>query len=219
MLEIIYTYREAFLKGLSVTVSLSSITWSVGLVFGSILGFLAAKWPKSWGRIIRSFSFFLSSVPIIVLLFWLHYPAQQIIGVIIHPFYTSVFVLSLVNIFTIETIVCGGIESVPHEFYDAGKVTGLSRFNIAIRIEFPLVLRNILSPILVSQVVMLHMTLFASLISVDELLRMSQRINSQIYKPVEIYTALGLFFLLVSLPLNGFAIILKKKFGRDFSAR
>ena len=154
-----------------------------------------------------------------VLLFWLHYPAQQILGVVIHPFYTAALVLSLVNMLGVEMIVRGAIEAVPSEFRDAGRVSGLSRRTIIFRIDLPLILRHVLSPLLVSQVVMLHMTLFASLISVDELLRMAQRINSQVYKPVEIYTALGLFFLIVSLPINGIALILKQKFGRDFSER
>ena len=64
---------------------------------------------------------------------------------------------------------------------------------------------------------MLHTTLFASLISVEEIFRVAQRINAQIYRPVEIYTALGVFFLAVSLPVNGFAFWLKHKFTRDMS--
>lgn len=66
---------------------------------------------------------------------------------------------------------------------------------------------------------MLHTTLFASLISVEEIFRVAQRINAKIYKPVEIYTALGVFFLLVCLPLNGFALGLKKRYGRNLSER
>jgi ABC-type amino acid transport system permease subunit len=219
MFEIIVTYKEAFLKGLSVTLALAAITWGVGLTFGSILGFLSAHWSKSWGVAIRGVSFLLSGIPILVLLFWLHYPAQQILGVVVNPFYTAALVLSLVNVFGVEMIVRGAIEAVPREFRDAGRVSGLSGRTIIFRIDLPLILRHVLSPLLVSQVVMLHMTLFASLISVEELLRMAQRINSQIYKPVEIYTALGLFFLIVSLPVNGFALYLKQKFGRDFSER
>lgn len=219
MIEIIVTYKEAFLKGLCVTLALAAITWGVGLVIGSILGFLSTHWHKSWGIAIRSFSFLLSGIPILVLLFWLHYPAQQILGVVIHPFYTAALVLSLVNVFGVEMIVRGAIQAVPSEFRDAGRVSGLSRWTIIFRIDLPLILRYVLSPLLVSQVIMLHMTLFASLISVEELLRMAQRINAQIYKPVEIYTALGLFFLIVSLPINGLALILKQKFGRDLSQR
>ena len=64
---------------------------------------------------------------------------------------------------------------------------------------------------------MLHTTLFASLISVEEIFRVAQRINAQIYKPVEIYTALGIFFLAISLPLNGLALWLPERFTRNTS--
>jgi len=64
---------------------------------------------------------------------------------------------------------------------------------------------------------MLQATLFASLISVEDLFKVAQRINSMIYKPVEIYSALGIFFLLVCLPLNGLALWLKKRFTRNLS--
>ncbi len=69
------------------------------------------------------------------------------------------------------------------------------------------------------QVNMLHMTLFASLISVEEVFRVAQRVNALEYRPVEIYSALGLFFLLLSLPLTGLAIILREKYGRDISEK
>jgi len=219
MIDILITYHEAFLKGLSVTLQLAGITWLSGILLGSGLGVLSARWPISWGFVIRGISFFLSGIPILVMLFWLHYPAQQLLGIVIDPFFTAALVLSLVNVFGVEMIVRGAIEAVPREFRDAGRVSGLSCQTIIFRIDLPLVLRHILSPLLVSQIVMLHMTLFASLISVEELLRVSQRINSQIYRPVEIYTALGLFFLMISLPVNGLALMLKQKFGRDFSER
>ncbi len=67
------------------------------------------------------------------------------------------------------------------------------------------------------QVGMLQATLFASLISVNEIFRVAQQINSVIYKPVEIYTALGILFLAICLPMNGLALWLRQQFTRDYS--
>jgi ABC-type amino acid transport system permease subunit len=66
---------------------------------------------------------------------------------------------------------------------------------------------------------MLQATIFASLISVGEIFRVAQRINSEVYRPVEIYTALALFFLAVCLPLHGLAQYLKKRYTRNLSER
>ena len=64
---------------------------------------------------------------------------------------------------------------------------------------------------------MLQLTLFASLITVGEIFRVAQQINAQIYEPMQIYSALAIFFLVICLPLNGLAEWLKHKFTRDIS--
>jgi ABC-type amino acid transport system permease subunit len=65
----------------------------------------------------------------------------------------------------------------------------------------------------------LQSTLFGSLISVEEVFRVAQRINATAYQPVQIYTALALFFLLLCLPLYLLAYWLHMKFTRDYSER
>ncbi len=62
---------------------------------------------------------------------------------------------------------------------------------------------------------MLQATLFASLISVDEIFRAAQNINARIYRPIEIYTSLGLLFLLICGPIHGAAIFLRRRYGRQ----
>jgi len=65
----------------------------------------------------------------------------------------------------------------------------------------PLALRAALPGYLVSQVAVLHMTLFASLISVDELFRVTQRINALEYNAVGVFSLLALFYFVLSFPL------------------
>jgi polar amino acid transport system permease protein len=218
MFQIIIDYRDAFVSGLIVTLKLATITWSVGIFLGFPLGLLASRF-RSVNFLAQGTSFILSGIPILVLLFWLHYPAQQLLGIVVDPFYTASFVLAIVNLFAVEEIVRSAAGTIPNEFRLAGIVCGMKEKEIIWQIELPLLTRHVLSPILVSQVIALHMTLFASLISVDELFRMAQRINSLIYRPIEIYSVLGLFFLAVSLPVNGVALAIKQRFGRDLSER
>jgi ABC-type amino acid transport system permease subunit len=219
VLDILYKYHEGFLNGLIVTLKLVSLIWSIGILGGFLVGLLGIKWKRCIGLPAQTISFILSGVPILVFLFWLHYPAQSMLEVVIDPFYTTVFALSVVNIFSIAEIVRNTSIQFPSQYMDVAKVCGIPPFQRFYLIELPLVMRHILPSLLNSQVNMLHMTLFASLISVDEIFRAAQRINAQIYQPVEIYSLLGLFFLAVSLPINGIAIYLKKKYGRDLSEK
>jgi len=138
---------------------------------------------------------------------------------VVDPFYTTVLALSIINIFSVADVVRGALQRFPIELIAAGRVSGMSRTEIVRYIELPLAARQISPSLLMIQVNMLQATLFASLISVGEIFRVAQNINAQIYRPVEVYSALALFFLLICLPLNGAALILQKRFRRDLADR
>ncbi len=215
--DILVKYQGAFASGLFTTFRLALIIWFVGLVCGTLLGIMGAKWKVWLGLPSRALSLALSAIPILVFLFWLHYPLQAMLGVVIDPFVTAAVTLSIVNIFAVSDVIRGVLVDFPAQYVTAGRVCGMSPSQIVLYIQLPIVLRQTVPVLLMIQVNMLQATLFASLISVPEIFRVAQQINSQIYKPVEIYTALGVLFLILCLPINGFALWLKASFTRDFS--
>ena len=215
--DILLRYYPAFLQGLSVTLQLSAIIWITGVVLGAAIGVLSNRYKVGVGLPARITSFLLSGIPILVFLFWLHYPAQAMFDIVVDPFYTAALTLSIVNIFGVADLVRTALDDFPKQYLTAAKVSGLTKKQTIVNIQLPLIFRQVLPGLLLLQVMMLHTTLFASLISVEEIFRVAQRINAQIYRPVEIYTALGVFFLMVSLPINGFALWFKAKFTRDIS--
>jgi ABC-type amino acid transport system permease subunit len=215
--DILLRYYPAFLQGLSVTLQLSAIIWITGVVLGTAIGVLSNRYKVGVGLPARITSFLLSGIPILVFLFWLHYPAQAMFDIVVDPFYTAALTLSIVNIFGVADLVRTALDDFPKQYLTAAKVSGLTKKQTIMNIQLPLIFRQVLPGLLLLQVMMLHTTLFASLISVEEIFRVAQRINAQIYRPVEIYTALGVFFLMVSLPINGFALWFKAKFTRDIS--
>jgi len=217
--DLIFKYKEAFGDGLLVTIQLVLIVWILGVLIGSLLGILSSKYKKSLGALVRVISFVLTGIPILVFLFWLHYPAQSILNINVSPFITATFMLAIINILAVADLVRGGINNLPYQYIEVAKMCGITPIKRALKIELPLIFRHIFPSVLNTQVNMLHMSLFASLISVNEIFRVAQRVISIEYKPVEIYTALGIFFLLVSLPLNGFAYYFKQKYSRNLSEK
>lgn len=215
--DIFTQYGEALSAGLLETMRLAAIVWLSGLFFGTILGVLGAKYKRLFGWPIATAAFVISGVPILVFLFWLHYPMQAILNVVIDPFITAAVTLSIINIFTVSEIVRRVLRDFPNQYIVAAQVCGINKMTTLTVIQFPLILRQILPGLLMSQVAILQATLFASLISVDEIFRTAQQINATVYKPVEIYTSLGVLFLCVCLPLNGIALWLRNRYTRDLS--
>lgn len=219
VIDILQQYHQGFLDGLWVTLQLCAIIWTVGIGVGAALGYAGWVQPRPLGMVTRGIAFVLAGVPILVFLFWLHYPIQAMFNVVIDPFITAAFTFTVINIFGVADLVRGALDDFPKQYLTAAQVCGLDRRTTIRKIQLPILFRQVLPGLLMLQVTMLHVTLFASLISVEEIFRVAQRINAQIYKPVEIYTALGVFFLLVCLPINGLALWLKHHYTRNLSDR
>jgi polar amino acid transport system permease protein len=210
-------YREALLAGLAVTIKLFLFVSSMGVGLGILFGALGYRYEHSFGVLVRGISFILSGIPILVLLFWVHYPSQALLGIVVDPFKTSVFVLTLLNVFAVADIVMESLREFPRQYIVAAKVCGLSARETFRSIQLPIISRQLIPVLLPIQVYMLHATLFASLISTEEIFRTVQRINAIEYKPVQIYSALALFFLAICLPLNALALFLKHRYTRNIS--
>lgn len=206
------------MSGFFVSLKLVLIVWFFGLAVGTLIGWYAHRQSLA-GLLLKIIWFLLSSVPILVVLFWLHFPLQNIMGIVVNPFITAAAALSFINIIFVSSIIKNTLDDFPKEYAIAGRVSGLPELEIFLKIRLPLITRAALPQLLFLQVSMLQATIFASFISVEEIFRMSQRINSLIYKPVEIYTTLALFFLVLCLPLNCAAYWLKNKYTRNLSEK
>ena len=160
--DILVRYYPAFLKGLLVTLELSLIIWITGIVLGTLFGVLASRFKLSWGIPIRLTSFALSGVPILVFLFWLHYPAQAMLDIVVDPFITAAVTLAIVNIFGVADQIRIALDDFPSQYLTAAKVTGLTKKQTVFKIQLPLIFRQVLPGLLLLQVTMLHTTLFAS---------------------------------------------------------
>ncbi len=78
-LDILTKYRAELLVGLTVTLQLCAIVWGVGIAAGAAIGVAGARWQLLVGLPSRATSFVLGAVPVLVFLFWLHYPLQSLL--------------------------------------------------------------------------------------------------------------------------------------------
>jgi polar amino acid transport system permease protein len=211
VLKIILEYREAYFSGLFVTLELCLIAWLIGIGVGSVVAFSAEWLPRLVGWPMNTLSRITEAIPILVLLFWLHYPVQTALGIVVDPFLTTAAMLTVLNSLAVFGILHRSICEVPKELIEVARVCGVARRRIFWSIKLPLALRSAAGPLTSAQVNVLQLSIFGSLISVGELFRTAQRVNAQIYKPIEVYTGVALFFLMVCLPLNLLARHLERR--------
>lgn len=216
---ILWQYREAFVGGFIVTFELLLLTAAGGTVIAIALEWACERFEGSVRRFVDGTAFCMSAVPALVILFWLHYPAQAMLGIVVPAFWTALTALMLINIFSVYRIAADAVRDFPKQFIATALVCGLKRKQILRHIQAPLLVRAALPRWIDQQVVILQTSLFASLISVEETFRVAQRINSVVYQPVVIYTSMALIFLLTAGSAMYYARHLRDKFHRDFSER
>lgn len=233
MIDILWDYRVGFLKGASVTFQLSLIVWVIGIFGGVLLLLLDSYIDKKvlssrplYSLLKTVASFFviklgktvIPSIPILVLLYWFYYPFQGIFSVELSPFTIAAIVLSLVNIASTSYIIKQSIQELPEKYHTSALLCGLSSKEIFFKIKLPLIIRNTAGPILLIQLSMLHNSIFASLINVQDILWQTKLINSQVHRPIEVFTILALFFLVISIPVILFGNYLKDKYTNHYEA-
>jgi len=216
---VLWEYRQAFLAGLLTTGELTLITAIGGTAIAALLEWICEVAGDPVRRVVDGIAFFVAAIPALVILFWFHYPAQAILGIVVRPFWTALVALMVLNIFSVYRIMADAVHDFPKQFAATGLVCGLTNTQIVRYIKVPLLLRAALPRWIDQQVVILQTSLFASMIGVEETFRLAQRINSQVYRPVTIYTAMALLFLATAGSAMYYARHLRAKAYRDFSER
>lgn len=219
MIELLIRYAPAFLQGAGVTAFIAVVVWVVGIAAGVAVGAAASRSSPILLAALKFLALAVGAIPILVLLMWLHYPAQAILGVVIDPLLTTIVALCFVNTVFVADAVQRVISNFPQEWGMAARASGLPAQVTLRKIVLPLAARQLVGPIVLIQITMLHATLFGSLISVGELFRTVQRINAIEYLPVELYTFLAVFFFIICAPLHVVATALSRRYASDLSLR
>lgn len=212
MFEILVEYHQLLLKGFTNTLLLLGAVMLIGISFGVGAGIIGGRYSKSFSKVVGLLKFFTKIVPVLVLLFWLHFPLQALLGIVVDPFITTVLALGFVNTAAVAYIVQSDLLLLPKSYREAGFTLGMTKWQTVRHIELPIMTKRTLPEILHTQTTMLEYTLFASLISVQELFRVTQTINSIVYDPVAVYSLLVLFFIIILAPIHLTISYLRKKY-------
>ena len=214
--DLVWHYRQELLSGLMMTLLLTALASAAGLIVGLGLA-IAAKRLKWIARAVGLLSLAWLSIPVIVLLYWAHFPLQDALGIVVVPFYTATMVLSVVNVCAVYQLIAPALRSFPRELLYTARVLGLSEREITWRIVFPILLRQLGPALIQSQLALVHLTLLASFISVPELFRVVQRITAQERgSSVEVYTGMALLFALSVGPIAYITSKAHARLSREF---
>ena len=193
--ELIDSFLKLLLPGIGVTIPLTLISFTIGLVIALLVALVViAKIPVA-NRIARIYVWIIRSTPMIVQLFVVYFGLPSI-GIKLKPFPSAILVFSLsVGAYCSETMRAS-IESVPEGQLEAGYCVGMNYIQTMRRIVLPQAFKTAFPPLSNSLIGLVKDTSLAYSVAIVEILATAQRIAARTYDYFWLYLEAGLIYMI-----------------------
>jgi arginine/lysine/histidine/glutamine transport system substrate-binding/permease protein len=202
--DIIVQAIPTLLTGALVTLQLTAFSVFLGLIGGSLIGIarLSHIVPLRWAT--RAYVDFFRGTPLLVQIFMIYFGlpaiAQQIgFTFTLDRLAAAVLALSLNSAAYIAEIVRAGIQSIDLGQSEAAESLGLDSIQTMRYVIFPQAFRRMLPPLGNEFITLLKDTSLVAVIGFEELFRKGQLIVANNYRAFEIYAAVAIVYLCLTL--------------------
>jgi len=203
-------YWPALLEGAWTTLWLCSIGMLLGFVLGVLIHLLANGRSRVGLAFTRVYVSFFRGTPMLAQLLLLFY-LPSALGLDIPPMVAAAAALALNTAAYQSQILSSGFAAIPRGQLEAASIFALGKYNTLVHIQLPQVLRLTL-PALISELIdVIKVSAVVSVISITDLMRVSQQLVSQTYRPLEVYLMAALFYLVLTSLLSVLGSLLERR--------
>lgn len=192
---IIDSFWDILLPGLTMTIPLTAISFSIALVIATATAFVQYANIRVLKEIARLYIWVVRGTPLLVQLFVIFYGLPSV-GIVLPPFPAAVIVFSVNEGAYCAEIIRAALESVPAGQLEAGKCLGLKFMQVMRYIMMPQALRTAFPSLSNSLIAMVKDTSLAANITVAEMFMATQRIVARTYEPLVLYMEVGFIYLM-----------------------
>lgn len=176
-----------------------------GLFFGFLLGVTAGLMKLARNLIARKLAGLyvelIRGTPMLVQAMFLYYGVPMALGLRIPPLVAGIVVIAVNSGAYIAEIVRGAIQSINVGQTEAGRSIGLTRAQTMRYIIWPQAFRRMIPPLGNQFIISLKDTSLLMVIGVGELLRTGQEIVAVTFRAFEVYMAVALVYLAMTMTI------------------
>ena len=193
---------DLLILGLLITLKYTLITSFLGITIGLAVAILQLRSLRVFQMAGYLFVEFFRNIPLLVWLLWSYYALPIFLGINISREMAGIIALSLYGASYYAEILRAGIQSLDSGQTDAAKALGMSTATAMRRIILPQAFRRMIPPLAGQTIIVMKNTTLLSIITIPDLLYQASYVASFTYRPMEIYTAIGIIFLIILIPSN-----------------
>ncbi len=203
-IAIILAALPNLLQGALVTLYLTTLSVILGMISGSLIGIARLSPIKPLRWLTLAYIDFFRGTPLLVQIFMIYFGLPALIQGFglefsFNRLTAAVMALSLNSAAYIGEIVRAGIQSIEKGQTEAAQSLGLGNVETMRYVIFPQALRRMLPPLGNEFITMLKDTSLVAVIGFEELFRQGQLIVANNYRAFEIYAAVALVYLVLTL--------------------
>ncbi|MFZ4834602.1 glutamine ABC transporter permease GlnP [Rouxiella sp. Mn2063] len=201
--SVVWSALPILLEGAKMTLWISILGLVGGLVIGLVAGFARAFGGWISNHIALVFIEVIRGTPIVVQVMFIYFALPMMVsGLRIDPFTAAVVTIVINSGAYIAEITRGAVLSINNGFREAGLALGLSRKATLRYIIMPLALRRMLPPLGNQWIVSIKDTSLFIVIGVAELTRQGQEIIAGNFRAMEVWSAVAVIYLIITLALS-----------------
>ena len=214
--------------GIGLTLGLSVAALALATVIGLVTAIARGSRWRTLRLVSGIYVELMRTLPLFVLLLWVFYAMPILVQGLdpdgigyaalgwvaqLTPFAAAVIALALNAGAFLSEIFRAGIEGVPKGQIEAAQSLGMGRWLTLHRIVLPQALRRMLPPTVGQFIHTVKDSSLASAIGLAELTRRATELQTQTYRPLELYTLLALEYLVILLLLSRLSRWLERRWG------
>jgi His/Glu/Gln/Arg/opine family amino acid ABC transporter permease subunit len=208
--SIVQEYGPLFVQGMFMSLYIALFSCILGVILGSVAGIILSGDSKILKFFIHVYVTVIRGTPMLIQIAAIYFILIYL-GVPISALYSAIISIGLNSGAYLSQIVLSGIKAVGKGQSEAGKVLGLSNYQIMMLIVLPQAVRTMIPAFGNELVTLIKDSSLASTIGVCELAKQGQIVLSNTYDAPTVYVILAAIYLSITSLLSLFVARIDKK--------
>lgn len=202
------------LEGLKITLQLTIWANIIGLVAGFFLAMLSNTpfTPVRW--LTRIYIDFFRCTPVLVQVVWFFFCIPMLFNVWWSPVFMGIAILGMNQTAFNGEAFRAAIQAIPSTQRDASVALGLNPWTRIFYVVLPQAFRTATPVLITNAIGIFQQSSLVALVGVADLMYQGKMLSTQTYRPIETFTFLAAFYLVIAIPFGRLAAYLEHRSER-----
>lgn len=211
--SLIWDNIPILLQGAVITIQITVMAVGCGFFIGMIAALANLSRFKIVRLLVKCYVELFRGTPLLVQIFMIYFALPMVIGQSINPYVAAVTACSINSGAYVSEIFRAGIQSIDKGQMEAGRSLGLIWAQTMRYIVMPQAFKAIIPPLGNEFIAMMKDTSLVSVIGFEELTRRGQLIIARTYGSFEIWTAVAIIYLIMTLSISQLVAFLERRYN------